>query len=55
MGQRGKSGCAETANKNGKRMLSFYKAWKRACKEANLSGKLSHDFSQSLIFLHVGR
>ena len=36
-------------------MLSFYKAWKRACKEANLSGKLSHDFSKSLIFLHVGR
>src|SRR5205814_8582849 len=31
------------------RMLSFYTAWKRACKEANLSGKLSHDFRRTAV------
>jgi len=41
--------CPFVFHKNGKRMLSFYKAWKRACQEAGLSGKLSHDFRRTAV------
>src|SRR5262249_18014763 len=41
--------CPYVFHKNGKRMLTFYKTWIRACKDAGLSGKLSHDFRRTAV------
>jgi integrase len=41
--------CPWVFHKEGERMLTFYKTWKRACKDAGLSGKLSHDFRRTAV------
>jgi integrase len=41
--------CPYVFHKHGKQMLSFYKTWKEACKEAGLSGRLSHDFRRTAV------
>lgn len=41
--------CSYVFPKDGERMLTFYKAWRRACKDAGLSGKLSHDFRRTAV------
>jgi integrase len=41
--------CPFVFHKHSKQMLSFYKAWQRACQAAGLSGRLSHDFRRTAV------
>jgi integrase len=41
--------CSFVFHKNGKRLLTFYKAWRRACQDVGLSGKLGHDFRRTAV------
>ena len=41
--------CPWVFHNSGQRTLTFYKAWRRACQEAGLSGRLSHDFRRTAV------
>ena len=41
--------CPFVFHKHGKRMLTFYKTWRRACQAAGLSDKLGHDFRRTAV------
>ena len=41
--------CSFVFHKYGKRLFTFYKAWRRACQDAGLSGKLGHDFRRTAV------
>ncbi|HKA54224.1 MAG TPA: tyrosine-type recombinase/integrase, partial [Candidatus Binatia bacterium] len=41
--------CPWVFPKNGERLLTFYKVWRRACQAAGLSGRLSHDFRRTAV------
>ena len=34
---------------NGRRIVSYYKAWHHACAAANLSGRVPHDFRRTAV------
>ena len=41
--------CALVFHRNGKRILSFYKAWAKACGSAGVGKKVPHDFRRSAV------
>jgi integrase len=41
--------CLLVFHRNGERILSFYKAWDKACGLAGVSGKVPHDFRRSAV------
>lgn len=42
-----KPGCPWVFHRKGRRILTFYKAWRDACQDAGVPGKLFHDFRRS--------
>jgi integrase len=41
--------CPWVFHNQGERIFTFYKAWRTACRKANLSGKIPHDFRRTAI------
>lgn len=43
------SDCPWVFHNRGERIFSFYKAWRRACREAGVVGKIPHDFRRTAV------
>jgi integrase len=37
------------SNKRGKRIVNYFKAWRKACRQAGLPGKIPHDFRRTAV------
>ena len=45
--------CPFVFHRNGRRIKSFYKAWRTACEKAECPGKLLHDFRRTAVRNYV--